>query len=211
MLKTLTITLPLVVILSAMCLGTAQADPFVENMGLRIGGYGFREPTSPTGETGSATGWQACRMNGVGVFANKTISEGFFIEAGFDTYFADSFVVKEARATYDTPIDRKSALLTVAVGSRFYQEARLSPYLQAGLGAEATHVSLPVLGLEDTALLPFGFFGVGADIRVSATAKVGASLRINAMGYYDDAQFQTELGPELGLSTQTQFYASFAL
>ncbi len=202
-------SLSLVVVVGAAT--SVHADPIIENMGLRIGGYGFREPTSATGEEGSSTGWQACRMNGVGVFANKTLSDGFFVEGGFDTYFADGFVVDESMATYDTPIDRESALLTVALGARFYDEARLTPYLQAGIGVEATHVRLPVLGLEDTAILPMGFFGVGADIKVTEKALVGASLRINAMGYYDDAQFQTELQPELGLATQAQFYASFAL
>ena len=80
-----------------------------------------------------------------------------------------------------------------------------------GIGAEVTRVSLPALALEDTALLPMGFFGAGASLRVTDTMQVGASLRVNAMGYYDDAQFQTKLEPELELATQGQFYASFAL
>jgi hypothetical protein len=113
--------------------------------------------------------------------------------------------------SYDTPIDRSSALATVAVGARFLTDANLSPYLQLGLGAELTQVSLPALGLEDTALLPMGFFGVGANIRVTERTMIGASLRVNAMGYYDDAQFQAELKPEIELATQGQFYATFAL
>lgn len=190
---------------------TATAEPIIESMGFRVGGYGFREATQANGEEPSGTGWQACRMNGMGVFANKAIRGNFFVEGGLDTYFTDTFPTGESMGTYDTPIDRSSALLTVAAGARFYQDAWVSPYLQMGLGGELTHVSLPALALEDTAFLPMGFFGVGATARVIEGVKVGAVLRVNAMGYYDDAQFQTQLKPELELATQGQFYASFAL
>ncbi len=183
----------------------------IESMGIRVGGYGFREPIGANGEEPSGTGWQACRMNGIGVFATKAIDKSFFIEGGLDTYFTDSFPIPESKRIYDTPLDRSSALLTIAAGARFYTESLLSPFLQIGVGAELTHVSLPALGLEETALLPMGFFGAGVTIRVGDQAKVGAVFRVNAMGYYNDAQFQTELAPELELATQGQFFASFAL
>lgn len=190
---------------------TASAEPIVDALGIRIGGYGFREATPASGEAPEGTGWQACRMNGLGIFANKALDASFFVEAGFDTYFTDDFLFGETMGEYDTAIDRSSALMTISAGARFYTDAWISPYLQMGVGAEVTRVSLPALALEDTALLPMGFFGAGANLRVTDTMQVGASLRINAMGYYDDAQFQTELEPELELATQAQFYASFAL
>jgi len=190
---------------------TASAKPVVDNMGMRVGGYGFREATSATGEGRHGTGWQACRMNGLGLFVNKGLDATFFVEGGFDTYFTDTFPTGEAMGTYDTPIDRSSGLLTVAGGARFLTDSRISPYLQVGIGAELTHVSLPALAMEDTALLPMGFFGAGANLRVTEKVQVGASLRVNAMGYYDDAQFQSELSPTLELATQGQFYASLAL
>ena len=189
----------------------ASAEPIANAMGMRVGGYGFREATPASGEAPSGTGWQACRMNGIGVFANRALDKTFFVEGGLDTYFTGEFPTGEAMGEYDTPIDRSSALVTVAAGARFYTDARISPYLQMGIGAEVTRVSLPALALEDTALLPMGFFGAGANLRVTDTMQVGASLRVNAMGYYDDAQFQTKLEPELELATQGQFYASFAL
>ncbi len=190
---------------------SASAEPALESMGVRVGGYGFREATQASGEEKSGTGWQACRMNGLGVFANERLSERFFVEAGLDTYITQSFPTGEAMGTYDTPIDRSSALLSLAGGARFYTDSLISPYVQVGLGAELTHVALPAIALEDTALLPLGFFGAGATLRIGDGTKVGAVLRVNAMGYYDDAQFQTELKPELELATQGQFYASFAL
>lgn len=190
---------------------SASAEPIVENMGVRVGGYGFREATHASGEEKSGTGWQACRMNGLGVFANKGMGKNFFIEGGLDTYFTETFPTGEAMGTYDTPIDRSSALLTAAAGARFPIGWRLTPYIQMGVGAELTQVSLPALGLEDTALLPMGFFGTGVNLRVTDKTTVGASLRVNAMGYYDDAQFQTELSPSIELATQGQFYASFSL
>ncbi len=189
---------------------SVHAEPVVENMGLRIGGWGYRESPA-VGEEQSTTGWQAGRMNGVGLFADTKLSDPFFAEVGFDLYFADEFVVSEAMDTYDTPMDRSSGILTFAVGARFYEDAFVSPYLQLGAGVELTNVQLPVLGLEDTAVLPTGFFGVGGDVHIAEGVKIGASLRVNAMGYYDDAQFQTELDPKFGLATQMQFYAGFAL
>jgi hypothetical protein len=190
---------------------SASAEPLVDNLGVRVGGYGFREAAHASGAEPSGTGWQACRMNGMGIFANRALDKSYFVEAGLDAYSSDSFPTGEAMDSYDTPIDRSSALLTMAAGARFYPDSLLSPYVQVGLGAELTHVALPALALEDSALLPMGFFGAGATLRVHEGAHIGAVLRVNAMGYYDDAQFQTELKPELELATQGQFYASFAL
>ncbi len=189
----------------------AVADSAPPEMGVRVGGYGFREATPASGEEPSGTGWQACRMNGLGVFANRQLSKRFFVEGGLDTYFTDSFPTGESMGEYETPIDRASALLTVAAGTRFDTGTRITPYMQVGLGAEVTRVRLPALALEDTALLPMGFFGAGANIRVTPRMQVGASLRVNAMGYYEDSQFQTELSPTTELATQGQFYASFSL
>jgi hypothetical protein len=201
----------ILVALSCLIPLTASAEPIVENIGVRVGGYGFREATHASDQEKSGTGWQACRMNGLGLFANKSLGKNYFVEGGFDTYFTETFPTDEAMGTYDTPIDRSSALVSVAMGARFLTTSRLSPYIQMGIGAELTQVSLPALGLEDTALLPMGFFGAGVNLRVTDKTFVGASLRVNAMGYYDDAQFQTDLSPTLELATQGQFYASFAL
>lgn len=213
MLKPILLLLPLISLplsTQAESLPSSNA-PFVESMGIRVGGYGFREASSASEESASTTGWQACRMNGIGIFANKGMGKNFFLEAGFDTYFNDSLVVAESMSSYDTPLDRKSALLSVAAGARFYTDSLISPYLQLGVGAELTHVALPLLNLETSALLPLGFFGAGATINISESAKLGAVFRVNAMGYYNDSQFQTELNPEMELATQGQFYASFAL
>ena len=80
---------------------SASAEPIVENMGVRVGGYGFREATHASGEGKSGTGWQACRMNGLGVFANKGMGKNFFVEGGLDTYFTETFPTGEAMGTYD--------------------------------------------------------------------------------------------------------------
>ena len=100
----------------------------------------YSDPTSAAAEESSGTGWQACRMNGLGVFASKGLAKSFFLEAGLDTYFTDSFPTGGAMGSYDTPIDRSSALMTVAAGARFYTDSLISPYIQIGLGAELTHV-----------------------------------------------------------------------
>jgi hypothetical protein len=201
----------LLVLLTTLVPVTATAEPIVDSIGARVGGYGFREPTPASGEEKSGTGWQACRMNGIGVFVNRKLDDTFFVEGGLDTYFADDTVVGNASDSYDTPIDRVSGLLSVSAGARLYAHSLISPYLQLGIGAELTRVRLPALAMEDTALLPFGFFGVGATMHVSSRLDLGTVFRVNAMGYYDDAQFQTEMEPEAELATQGQFYAAFSL
>lgn len=201
----------LLIALSSLLPVTAFAEPIVESLGVRVGGYGFREATEASGDEARGTGWQACRMNGIGIFGNKAIDKTFFVEAGLDSYFTDTFPTGQSMGSYDTPIDRSSALLTVAGGARFYTDSFVSPYIQVGVGAELTHVSLPALGLENSALLPVAFFGLGANLQVSSRTQLGAAFRVNAMGYYDDAQFQNELTPEFELATQGQFYASFSL
>ncbi len=189
---------------------TALAEPAID-VGARIGGYGFRESADAQAMSDSLTGWQACRMNGIGVFASRALSRHFFLEGGFDTYFADSFPTGGTSGGYQTPIDRVSALMTMAIGARLFPESVVSPYLQVGVGGELTRVRLPELGLEDTAVLPFGFFGIGGVVRLSPQLQLGMVLRVNAMGYYDDDQFQTELDAQAELATQAQFFASYRL
>ena len=191
---------------------SASAEPFIDGVGARVGGYGFREMADAnpmTEKTG--TGWQACRMNGLGVFATRTLTTHFFVEGALDTYFTDTFPTGEAVGNYDTPIDRVSGLFTIAGGLRLWPEKIVSPYVQMGIGAEFTRVRLPALGMEDSAVLPFGFFGVGATVRIGDKLRLGATFRVNAMGYYDDAQFQTELEHHIELATQGQFFFSYAL
>lgn len=181
-------------------------------IGVRVGGYGFREQAAADAmDSGSTTGWNACRMNGIGVFADYPVSRVFFVGAGLDTYFSESFPTGEASGSYDTPIDRVSGILSVAAGARMFPDALISPYVQLGVGGELTRVRLPALGLEDTAALPMAFFGAGATLRLGDHARLGAHLRVNAMGYYDDAQFQRELSPEAELATQAQFFAAYEL
>jgi hypothetical protein len=202
----------LIITIATLVPATAVAEPMINGVGARVGGYGFREvaDTSVMKEK-STTGWQNCRMNGIGVFATRNIDRHFFLEGALDTYFTDQFPTGESTGNYDTPIDRVSGLFTVAAGARLFPESRISPYVQLGLGAELTRVRLPVLGLEDTAVLPMGFFGIGAAAKVGKRMRFGASFRVNAMGYYDDAQFQTELDPKVELATQGQFYAAYDL
>jgi hypothetical protein len=191
---------------------TASAEPMLDSAGMRVGGYGFRETADATlMEEASTTGWEACRMNGMGVFVTRDLDDRFFLEGAIDTYFTDGFPTGESTGNYDTPIDRVSGLMSVAAGARWFSDSWVSPYVQLGLGAEVTRVRLPALGLEDTAVMPMGFFGLGAALNVSEKVSLGASFRVNAMGYYDDAQFQTELDPSTELATQGQFYAAFNL
>ena len=205
--------LPALAALTTVCAlsPSAFAEPVIDRIGARIGGYGFREGVPASGAMSGTTGWQACRMNGLGMFASRDLDSHFFIEGGLDTYFTDNAVLPGASGEYSTPIDRVSGLLTAAAGARAYRDSLISPFAQIGIGAELTRVRLPELGMEDTAVLPMGFFGGGADLRLGKRLKFATTIRVNAMGYYDDAQFQGKLKSEPELATQAQFSLSYQL
>jgi hypothetical protein len=192
---------------------TASAEPVIDQVGARIGGYGFREGVDAAGQMSSETGWQACRMNGIGVFASRNLTRHFFLEGALDTYFTDNdaAVLGSESSSYDTPIDRVSGILSVAAGARVFPDAIVSPYVQLGLGGEVTRVRLPEVGMQDTALLPMGFFGVGANLRLGSRLRFTAVVKVNVMGYYDDAQFQDQLDAKAELATQGQFALSYQL
>jgi hypothetical protein len=187
----------------------ADHDRMGLTMGFRVGGYGFREAAE---NEGGRDQWSACRMNGMGLFGHKQIRGPFFVEGGLDAYFSEEFPIGgQEQGQYETPIDRLSSIISVAAGVRWFDKARVSPYVLAGGGIELTRVRAPELGLKDSAALPMGFFGFGADIKIGSRVRLGAAFRVNAMGYYDDSQFQTEMNPETELATPGQFDAGYAL
>lgn len=180
----------------------AAAEPL--ELGARIGGYGFRENRSGNSD------WHDCRMNGVGVFVDRPLAGPWFVEGGLDTYFAAG----EGGHQHDggavpAAMDRVWGLFTVAGGVRFFRDARVSPFLIVGTGVELTRVSLPGLG-EESFVLPMGFFGVGADLRLGRVS-LGATIRVNAMGHFAHDAATVELSPEAELAAQAQFHARVAL
>jgi opacity protein-like surface antigen len=177
-------------------------------LGARVGGYGFRAPA----EQGK---WNQCRMNGLGVFGELDLHGPWFLEAGLDGYFSDDLgsVGPAAGGAERWPIDRVSGLLTVAGGARLETWRWFQPYVQLGVGMEWTRVRVAgMTPLEDSALLPVAFLGLGGDLRVTDRLAVGASLRLHAMGLYSRTAGETPaLSRETELASQAQFYAKFAL
>ena len=188
---------------------TASAEMLGLSVGGRVGGYGFRQQS----DSGERSRWDACRMNGIGVFAQKTLRGPLFVEAGLDSYFSEDFPVgaDDSHDQYETPLDRLSALTTIAAGVRMFPRAIVSPYLQLGIGAEMTRVRAPKLDLEDSQVLPMGFFGLGAEIHASKRISLGANLRVNLMGYFKNDALMTELDAEPEIAAQGQFYAKVEL
>jgi hypothetical protein len=200
-----------------MTLGASAVASAEEPMlfGARIGGYGFRQ--APNAQS-QHTGWTDCRMNGIGLFAERGLG-AYFVEAGLDAYFADELGTggheHEVMATADEwRMDRVSGLASVSGGVRFLRGARVSPYLQVGLGVELTRVALldaaGTAALEDSFVLPTGFIGFGGDLRLGA-ARVGMNVRVHAMGHFDHGPGIDGFAPETELAAQAQFYAKFPL
>lgn len=156
----------------------ASADGPTYELGVRIGGYGFRREGDPR----PGSGWTECRMNGLGVFGTRTLRGPFFVEAGLDMYTA-----ADVTNPMDLPIDRTSGLLSGAIGVRTQVASWLRAYVQLGTGLEVTKVSVPYgdQRIRDTKALPEGFFGVGADLKVWKGTHIGASFRTLVMGSFD--------------------------
>ena len=162
---------------------SASATPV--SVGFRIGGYGFRREGQPS----FANDWTECRMNGLGVFANRNVHGPLFLEAGLDTYFSTD----QAERT-DLPIDRQSVLVSMAGGVRSSLTSWLNVSAQLGVGTELTRVAVPYgdTTIRADKILPEGFFGVGGEIKLMRGTYGGANLRVLVMGNfnYDPTRLQ---------------------
>ncbi|MDX2090878.1 MAG: outer membrane beta-barrel protein [Kofleriaceae bacterium] len=193
---------------------TASAPaPSTYELGVRVGGYGFRRDGDPR----PGEGWTECRMNGFGVFGGRTLTGPLFVEAGLDMYTS-----ADGADPMDLPVDRTSGLFSAAIGARTQITSWLRGYVQVGGGMEITKVSVPYgdTRIRDTKAMPEGFFGMGMDLRIAARTHVGASFRALLMGNfdYDPARLDTNQGwvaaptaedvfdPSSDVAGQAQFY-----
>ena len=63
------------------------------DVGARIGGWGYRREGDPR----AGAGWQAGRMNGVGVFGSRVLTRRLYLEAMEDIYANSSKVFIDAK------------------------------------------------------------------------------------------------------------------
>lgn len=186
--------------------------------GMRVGGYGFRNKNADK----ASDKWNDCRMNGVGVFAQRELSHNGFVEAASDFYFADNTILG-GQQPY---ADRLSGLFSVAGGLRMFPTSRISAFAQIGVGLELTRVTLapvsdisqtwpdgsrPMLERTDSRALPMGFVGFGGDLRLGSRARLGMTFRTNLMGHFEEGAGQTELKVTPEAANQVQFYLRYAL
>lgn len=161
-------------------------------IGFRLGGYGFRE----VNENGNLD-WQACRMDGVGVFGTLDITRRLYVELSADMYHAISDPIEQG-------LDRLSLHAVTAAGVRLAPDLIISPFIQVGGGVEWTRVE--VYGQRDSALFPVGFLGVGGELNLDPVM-LGLTARANAMQLpvYDweagaserSVQYETEVAGQL--------------
>ncbi|HEY1812700.1 MAG TPA: hypothetical protein VGG74_10170 [Kofleriaceae bacterium] len=161
---------------------TAAADDLY-SIGARVGGYGFRRAEDPGLLEGAAgDGWNVCRMNGFGVFGDRTLAGPWFAEAALDTYFS----IGQGEST-DLPLDRESVLLSTAIGARAQFTSWLDGFVQVGAGVELTKLSVPWGddSIRADKVYPEGFAGLGFDIRIARGTFIGASLRALVMANFN--------------------------
>lgn len=165
-------TLPLLLLVFA------SADAVAENfdLGVRVGGYGFRREGDSPEQL-----WDECRMNGLGVFGGRQLRGPLFVEAGIDMYGS------VAAQPMDLPLDRTSGLFSAAIGARTQVASWLRGYVQLGGGLELTRLSVAYGDerIRDSKAMPEGFFGFGVDVKVMQGTHIGSSLRVLMMGNFD--------------------------
>lgn len=185
----------------------ASAEQLGLSFGGRVGGYGFRDAAP---DTEGPRGWNDCRMNGIGLFAQKGLGRHFFAEAGLDAYFAEEFPTGgHDHVGGGSGMDRMSTLATVVGGVRLLPDAWLAPYLQVGAGVEFTRVAMPEYDMRESHVLPLGFIGLGADLRLWRGVRAGMNLRVHLMGHFEHDGAIMSAEPEL--ASQAQFYAKVDL
>ncbi len=170
-------------------------------IGARIGGYGFRQ-LNQSGELDFFN----CRMNGTGLFATLDITRHLFTELSADYYHAES-------STLASGIDRLSFHTQAAIGARLLPELWISPFIQAGGGAEWTRVE--VFGRRDSGVHPVGFMGVGAELNI-ASFHFGMTVRANAMqlpkyDWRDSVEGQNAVSYETETAGQVLFSMRYTL
>jgi hypothetical protein len=197
---------------------TAKAPEKSYELGVRIGGYGFRRD----GDTRAGDGWTECRMNGLGVFGTR-VTGPLFVEAGLDMYSTTGTTPSDM----DLPLDRTSGLISAAVGARTNIAWWLRGYVQVGGGLELTKLSVAYGDdkIRDTKAMPEGFFGAGLDLRIMKDTYLGATVRTLLMGNfnYDPKRLDPNGGwvsapassdvfdASAGVAMQAQFYVRRAL
>lgn len=203
----------IVALAMGVCVTPTSAEPRAWELGARIGGYGFRDGEAPGYDV---DGWDTCRMNGVGVFADWGLAERLHIEVGLDGYFSDRTSLAAGDGASASPaagwhVERTSGLLSAAVSAYPWRGKRLASMLQIGSGVELTKVD--VTGAKDatTAVAPLGFVGAGGDLKVSPKVRIGMSLRLHAMKLMTPVGWNGELDQEVALATQMQFFVKAAL
>ena len=177
-------------------------------VGLRAGGYGFRST-----EPGQEGEWNDCKMDGSGIFAQRTLSRRFYAEAGLDFYHAKNETVAPGT------MDRASTIATIAGGVRLLPERRFSPYLQVGTGVELTKASIHGSDAHTQGVFPMGFFGLGVDVAVARGFGLGIAMRTNVMAHFPHTEepmagaggeHTHDLGdPDFELAAQGQLFATY--
>lgn len=177
-------------------------------VGLRSGGYGFRNT-----EPGQEGEWNDCKMDGSGIFAQRTLSRRFYAEAGLDFYHAKNESVDPGT------MDRASTIATIAGGVRLLPERRFSPYLQVGTGVELTKASIHGSDAHTSGVYPMGFFGFGLDVAVARGFGLGLAVRTNVMAHFPHTEEPMagaggedthDLGdPDFELAAQGQLLATY--
>lgn len=173
---------------------TSRAEPAMYDLGIRVGGYGFRREGDNSDE-----GWTECQMGGLGVFASRTLRGPLFVEAGIDAYTSRGDGLPE-----DLPISRMSGIATVAGGARTHFTSWLRGFVQLGGGVELTRVSVPYgedQTIRDTQVLPTGFIGFGLDVRLGKKTYVGMNVRTHAMGNFNYKREELEMKEAWGFTT----------
>ena len=192
-------------------LGSAQESSSDIGIGIRVGGYGFREIAND-----ESTRWTDCRMDGLGLFNTYELGGGFFTEAGLDYYQAIGRVVDEEG------MDRISVSAIGAIGFRMFPWFVISPYVQLGGGVEYSKVTWTGFETENNGFHPVGFLGIGSDVNIGDHVRLGMNIRALMMAGFPPPEhgpahqhggvhFHSPSDAEAAAAGQVQFFFRYQI
>ncbi len=152
--------------------GEAASSPL--GIGVRVGAGGVMDQPSVDG---------LC----YGVFGHLGLSAHLFGEIALDRCPQSSQDAAGMR--------EQGTQISAAMGLRFWRGARLSPFMQLGVGGEVASVQRPGQP-DDDGIFPLAFVGAGVDLRLSGHLALGVNLRWQLQASFADSAAQPDVASD---------------
>ncbi len=122
-----------------------------------------------------------------GVFGHLGLSAHLFGEIALD---------RCPQSTEDAAGMREQGTqISAALGLRFWRAARVSPFMQLGVGGEVASVQRPGQP-DDDGIFPLAFVGAGLDVHLSGHLALGVNLRWQLQASFADSAAEPDVASD---------------